>query len=68
MTQELLISVDNYVTDLFIPVDPASQEAIAFSENSGPPSIKVAPYEGKLLILLVQICRAFNLPRAPSCG
>jgi hypothetical protein len=35
MTQELLISVDNYVTDLFIPVDPASQEAIAFSENSG---------------------------------
>jgi predicted O-methyltransferase YrrM len=68
MTQELWTSVDNYITGLFIPADPATQEAIADSEATGLPSINVAPNEGKLLMLLAQICHAQKILEIGTLG
>jgi hypothetical protein len=50
MTQQLWTSVDDYITDLFVPFDPVMQETLARSEAAGLPSISVAPNEGKLLM------------------
>lgn len=58
MTQQLWTSVDDYITDLFVPFDPIMKEALAASEAAGLPSISVAPNEGKFLMLLAQICGA----------
>jgi predicted O-methyltransferase YrrM len=61
MTQQLWTSVDDYITELFVPFDPVMQEILAASEAAGLPSISVAPSEGKLLMLLAQICGARNI-------
>jgi predicted O-methyltransferase YrrM len=61
MTQQLWTSVDDYITELFVPFDPVMQEVLAASEAAGLPSISVAPSEGKLLMLLAQICGARNI-------
>jgi predicted O-methyltransferase YrrM len=58
MIQQLWTSVDDYITELLFPFDPVMQETIATSEAAGLPSISVAPNEGKLLMLLAQICGA----------
>ena len=55
MTQQLWTSVDDYITDLFVPFDPVMKQALAASEAAGLPSISVAANEGKLLMLLAQI-------------
>jgi len=33
MTQQLWISVDDYITDLFVPSDPVMQETLATSRG-----------------------------------
>jgi predicted O-methyltransferase YrrM len=68
MTQQLWTSVDDYITDLFVPFDPVMQEALAASEAAGLPSISVAPNEGKLLMLLAQICGARNILEIGTLG
>jgi hypothetical protein len=45
MTQKLLTSVDNYITDLFVPVNPVTPDAIADREDSGLLSINLASNE-----------------------
>ena len=64
MTQQLWTSVDDYITDLFVPFDPVMKEALATSEAAGLPSISVAPNEGKLLMLMAQICGARRILEA----
>ena len=68
MTQQLWTSVDDYITDLFAPSDPVMQETLAASEAAGLPSISVAPNEGKLLMLLAQICGARNILEIGTLG
>lgn len=68
MTQELWTSVDDYITNLFIPNDPATTEALAANDAAGLPSISVAPNEGKLLMLLAQICGARKILEIGTLG
>ena len=68
MTQELWTSVDDYISNLFVPYDPVMQEALATSEAAGLPSISVAPNEGKLLMLLAQICGARKILEIGTLG
>ena len=68
MTQELWTSVDDYISNLFVPFDAVMQEALATSEAAGLPSISVAPNEGKLLMLLAQICGARKILEIGTLG
>ena len=68
MTQQLWTSVDDYITDLFVPFDPVMKEALATSEAAGLPSISVAPNEGKLLMLMAQICGARRILEIGTLG
>src|SRR5437867_12199491 len=68
MTQQLWTSVDDYITALFVPFDTVMQETLATSEAAGLPSISVAPNEGKLLMLLAQICGARNILEIGTLG
>jgi predicted O-methyltransferase YrrM len=68
MTQQLWTSVDDYITDLFVPFDPTMQETLATSEAAGLPSISVAPNEGKLLMLLAQLCGARTILEIGTLG
>jgi predicted O-methyltransferase YrrM len=68
MTQQLWTSVDDYITQLFVQSDPIMQETLAASETAGLPSISVAPNEGKLLMLLAQLCGARNILEIGTLG
>ena len=68
MTQQLWTSVDDYITQLFVPFDPIMQETLAASEAAGLPSISVAPNEGKLLMLFAQLCGARNILEIGTLG
>jgi predicted O-methyltransferase YrrM len=68
MTQQLWTSVDDYITKLFVQSDPIMQETLAASETAGLPSISVAPNEGKLLMLLAQLCGARNILEIGTLG
>jgi predicted O-methyltransferase YrrM len=68
MTQPLWTSVDDYITSLFVPPDPALQETLAASEAAELPSISVAPNEGKLLMLLAQLCGARKILEIGTLG
>jgi predicted O-methyltransferase YrrM len=68
MTQQLWTSVDDYITDLFVPFDPIMKESLASSEAAGLPSISVAANEGKLLMLLAQICGARRILEIGTLG
>jgi predicted O-methyltransferase YrrM len=52
MTQEQWTAVDRYLTDLFVPPDPALDAALQASAAAGLPAINVSPNQGKLLLLL----------------
>jgi predicted O-methyltransferase YrrM len=50
--QEQWSAVDEYVSALLAPDDPALHEALTASEQAGLPAIQVSPPQGKLLNLL----------------
>src|SRR5919201_5645404 len=52
MTQERWTAVDDYITNLFVPPDPALEAAIHATSDAGMPLINVAPNQGKLLHVL----------------
>src|SRR5215217_6389517 len=54
MSQEQWTAVDQYITDLLVPADPALDEALRSSARAGLPAIHVAPNQGKLLHLLAR--------------
>lgn len=68
MTEPLWTSVDDYITSLFVPPDPVLQETLAASEAAELPSISVAPNEGKLLMLLAQLCGARKILEIGTLG
>ncbi|MGI8587669.1 MAG: O-methyltransferase [Chloroflexia bacterium] len=52
MTQDKWTEVDHYITDLFIPTDPALDAALQATADSGMPAINVTPNQGRLLQIL----------------
>jgi predicted O-methyltransferase YrrM len=55
MTESEWNAVDRYITDLLVPPDPVLDAALVASEAAGLPAIQVAPNQGKLLALLVEL-------------
>jgi len=68
MSQEQWAAVDRYITDLFIPSDPALDAALADSDAAGLPSIHVSPVQGKLLQLLARLQGARNILEIGTLG
>jgi predicted O-methyltransferase YrrM len=68
MTLPLWTSVDDYITSLFVSPDPVLKETLAASEAAELPSISVAPNEGKLLMLLAQLCGARKILEIGTLG
>ncbi|HKB02077.1 MAG TPA: O-methyltransferase [Gemmataceae bacterium] len=68
MSQEQWTAVDRYLTDLFVPPDPALTAALESSTAAGLPAIHVAPNQGKLLQLLARIHEARTILEIGTLG
>ena len=68
MTTEQWTAVDDYLADLFVPPDPALENALRTSEAAGLPAISVSPAQGKLLYLLAQLQQARNILEIGTLG
>jgi predicted O-methyltransferase YrrM len=68
MTQELWSAVDTYISDVFVPSDPALDATLEASAAAGLPAISVAPQEGKLLMLLAQAIGAHKILEIGTLG
>lgn len=66
--QDQWSAVDSYISDLFLPPDPALEAALASSAAAGLPTINVSPTQGKLLHLLARIQRARNILELGTLG
>ncbi len=66
--QEQWTAVDRYLTDLFVPPDPALEAALQSSAAAGLPPIQVSPNQGKLLLLLAQVQAAENILEIGTLG
>jgi len=55
MAQDQWTAVDRYITDLFVPSDPALDAALEASAEAGLPAINVSPNQGKLLFLMAKM-------------
>jgi predicted O-methyltransferase YrrM len=58
MTSETWTAVDDYLTRLLVPADPALDEAQRAAAEAGLPAISVSPPQGKFLHLLARISGA----------
>jgi predicted O-methyltransferase YrrM len=54
MSQNQWTEVDRYITDLFVPPDPALDAALRAAVDAGLPPAHVAPNQGKLLAIMAQ--------------
>lgn len=61
MTQEQWTTVDQYITDLLIPPDPALDTTMQSAVDAGMPAISVAPNQGKFLSIWAQSIRAKHI-------
>jgi predicted O-methyltransferase YrrM len=52
MSQTQWTAVDRYITDLFVPPDPALDAALQATADAGMPPANVSPNQGKLLYVL----------------
>jgi predicted O-methyltransferase YrrM len=68
MSQERWTAVDRYLTDLFVPSDPALDAALQASAAAGLPSIQVSPVQGKLLHLLARVRGARHILEIGTLG
>jgi predicted O-methyltransferase YrrM len=68
MSEEQWTAIDDYLTDLFIPPDPALDAALEASTDAGLPPISVAPNQGKLLMLLARMRGARNILEIGTLG
>jgi len=68
MTEETWSSVDAYISELFVPADPALSAALERSGEAGLPDIGVAPNQGKLLMLLGQAMGARRILEIGTLG
>ena len=67
-TDEAWTAIDDYITDCFVPGDPALDAALAASDAAGLPSINVAPNQGKLLMLLARAIGARRILEIGTLG
>jgi predicted O-methyltransferase YrrM len=68
MTQELWTKVDDYLSGLLVPPDPALDAALKASAAAGLPSIQVSPCQGKFLMLLARLKDARNILELGTLG
>jgi predicted O-methyltransferase YrrM len=68
MTPDQWTAVDQYLTDLFVPPDPALAAALDSSAAAGLPAIHVAPNQGKLLHLLARVQGARSILEIGTLG
>ena len=66
--RDLLPRIDSYVEGLFAPPDPALEDALRRSRETGLPEINVSPNGGKLLQLLVEISGARRVLEIGTLG
>lgn len=55
MSQSTWSAVDDYISSLYVPSDPALEAALITSDAANLPAINVAPNQGKLLMLLAMM-------------
>jgi predicted O-methyltransferase YrrM len=60
--------VDEYLTDLLIPSDPALEAALADSDAAGLPAISVTPTQGRLLWLFARLVNARKILELGTLG
>jgi predicted O-methyltransferase YrrM len=68
MIQEQWTAVDRYITELFVPPDPALDGALKDAADAGLPAIQVAPNQGKLLSILAQAIGARSILEIGTLG
>lgn len=68
MTEDRWTAVDRYVADVVVPSDPALDATLEASTAAGLPPINVAPNQGKLLALLVQMRSARTVLEIGTLG
>ena len=68
MTAERWTAVDDYVTGLFVPRDPALEGALEAAVDAGLPPIQVTPSVGKLLYLLARLHGARTILELGTLG
>jgi predicted O-methyltransferase YrrM len=61
-------AVDRYLTDLLVGADPALDAALATNSAATLPRQDVSPLQGKLLHLLVRLCRARTILEIGTLG
>jgi predicted O-methyltransferase YrrM len=67
-SQERWTAVDDYITNLLVPEDPALEAAAAASIAAGMPPIAVTPNQGKLLGLLARVQGARTILELGTLG
>jgi predicted O-methyltransferase YrrM len=68
MSEDLWTAVDDYISELFVPSDPALEAALNASTEAGLPAINVAANQGKLLMLLARIRGARRILEIGTLG
>jgi len=68
MSQERWTAVDRYITDLFVPPDPALAAVLEASAGAGLPPHHVSPNQGKLLQLLARLQGARTILEIGTLG
>ncbi len=68
MTQEQWTAVDRYFSDMLVHSDSVLDAALAASTAAGLPEINVAPNQGKMLMILVQVQQAHTILEIGTLG
>ncbi|MER6668929.1 O-methyltransferase [Amycolatopsis japonica] len=68
MSQRLWSEVDDYLSGVLVPSDPALEGARKASDEAGLPSIAVAPNQGKLLNLMARMIGARSILEIGTLG
>jgi predicted O-methyltransferase YrrM len=68
VTEQRWAEVDRYICELFVPPDPALDQALETSRAAGLPPINVAPNQGKLLHLLARLAGARRVLEVGTLG
>lgn len=68
MNQDQWTAVDQYITKLFVPNDPALDAAMRASAAANLPAISVSPSQGKLLMVLARAAGAKNILEIGTLG
>jgi predicted O-methyltransferase YrrM len=68
MSEARWAAVDDYVTGLLVPPDPALDAALAASAAAGLPPYQVSPAQGKLLMLLARLRGARSVLEIGTLG